>query len=93
MELFTHSIRIAVREGVEEGVKAGVSAALSEVRSDERKKDQPVPYGNRKLRRPQNWDEICEGWRSGKVSTSKAAEMAGMSRTSFCSYATGKKTF
>jgi len=46
-----------------------------------------------KVRKPDGWDDIVAKWKYGKLTTHKAAKMAGMSVSSFHDYATGKKTF
>lgn len=46
-----------------------------------------------KLKKPENWDEVVAALRKGLLTNKKAAEMTGMSLSSFRNYLSGKSKF
>lgn len=92
----------AVAMSVKLAVKEAVSEAMAEFRASSEKKKVPVTdYASAKkpgkfpskLKKPDNWDSVLNAWRSGKLTVKQAAALAGMSVSSFRSYASGQKTF
>jgi len=88
------SAKSAVKEAVFEVMTEFYASAAQEKRAaaDGTAANKPRKCPN-KLRRPDNWDGIVAAWRDGKLSAEQAADMAGMSLSSFRGYAAGKKTF
>ena len=42
-----------------------------------------VKFGRTKLKLPDNFSEVCERWRNGEITATKAIELTGMKRTNF----------
>lgn len=69
-----------------------IGSLLQSINIPEEKQVAEQPVKN-KVEKPEGWDDILAKWKYGKLTTHKAAKMAGMSVNTFRDYATGKKTF
>lgn len=69
-----------------------IGSLLQSINVPEGKQAAAQPVKN-KVEKPEGWDDILAKWKYGKLTTHKAAKMAGMSVNTFRDYATGKKTF
>ena len=61
------------RETIRSRQREGIEAA----------KAKGVKFGRPALPMPDNYEEICKEWRSGGITTAQAAELCGVSRSTF----------
>lgn len=100
------AVKDGLSEVVAMSVKLAVKEAVSEVMAEfciptAKKKEQVTGHTSAKkhgkfpskLKKPNNWDNVINAWNSGKLTVKQAAGLAGMSVSSFRSYAGGHKTF